>query len=211
MAKSLFGLSDEALWKLFPVILSESRDEWRRLYLQEKISLENVIGKERIARINHYGSTSVPGLLAKPTIDILLELKSTTDLTHIVSRVASIEFVCVKFIANPDPNIVLLKGYTPSGFKGQTFHVHLRRLHDWDELYFRDYLMAHPETAAEYGKLKMQLKQEHEFNRDAYRDAKTAFVKEITQIARQEFGGHHRLDNCKAPKFLEPRLSGDSF
>ncbi len=64
----------------------------------------------------------------------------------------------------------------------------IRYLGDWDELYFRDYLIAHPEVAAEYGKLKMSLEKEYKHNRDSYTEAKTKFIQKWTAEARKEFG-----------------------
>jgi GrpB-like predicted nucleotidyltransferase (UPF0157 family) len=69
---------------------------------------------------------------------------------------------------NPPPHMMFMKGYTPEGFKGQAFHVHVRYGGDWNELYFRDYLEEHPDVAAKYEALKMQLKGKYEFDRDAY-------------------------------------------
>ena len=72
---ALSAMSLEELWRLFPVILSESRPEWAEIYRREKEMLESVVPLSRISRLSHFGSTSVPGLAAKPTIDILLEVR----------------------------------------------------------------------------------------------------------------------------------------
>ena len=72
--------------------------------------------------------------------------------------------------------------------KKQTYskelYIHVRYLDDWDELYFRNYLIAHPETAAEYAVLKTKLHKDFEHNRDGYTNAKTAFIREVTEKAR---------------------------
>jgi len=67
---------------------------------------------------------------------------------------------------------IFVKGYTPQGFKGQVFHVHVNYSSDWDELYFRDYLLKHPEIAARYGNLKLEYKKKYEHDRDGYTNAK---------------------------------------
>ena len=64
----------ERLGKLFPIILADHNPEYNEYYEQEKAFLQSVFG-DIIIRINHIGSTAVPNLLAKPTIDILLEIK----------------------------------------------------------------------------------------------------------------------------------------
>ena len=78
----------------------------------------------------------------------------------------------------------LNKGYTPEGFAERVFHVHLRIAGDNDELYFRDYLNAHPDVAREYESLKLSLWREFEHDRDGYTQAKTAFVRKYTDLAK---------------------------
>lgn len=82
----------------------------------------------------------------------------------------------------------LNKGYLPTGFAEKVYHLHVRPLGDWDELYFRDYLRKYPEVAREYEALKLSLKEKYEHDRDAYTNAKTEFVQRYSQKARAEFG-----------------------
>jgi hypothetical protein len=56
MSKELSEMTNEELWQLFPIILSEHKPIWRVKYLEEKALLENAVGKENIVRMNHYGS-----------------------------------------------------------------------------------------------------------------------------------------------------------
>ena len=67
---------------------------------------------------------------------------------------------------------------------GEAFHIHVRYAGDWDELYFRDYLRQHPEIASQYAELKKDLAKEYKNDREGYTDAKTDFVKRITEIAK---------------------------
>jgi GrpB-like predicted nucleotidyltransferase (UPF0157 family) len=87
---------------------------------------------------------------------------------------------------------MFLKGYLPDGFAEKVYHIHVRYLRDsanhtmiWDELYFRDYLIGHPETAAEYAALKARLHKDFEHNRDGYTNAKTAFIRAVTEKAKK--------------------------
>ena len=80
-----------------------------------------------------------------------------------------------------------LNGYTPNGFIGQAIHIHVRYSGDWDELYFRDYLISHPDVAVKYGQLKLKLKAGYPNDRDGYTDAKGHFIKAHTDDARKEF------------------------
>ena len=68
---------------------------------------------------------------------------------------------------------------------------HLRLVGDNDELYFRDYLNDHPQTAKEYEALKLRLWKEFEHDRDAYTEAKTDFIKVVTAKGRQEYAGRY--------------------
>lgn len=64
--------------------------------------------------------------------------------------------------------MMFMKGYTPNGFKGQSFHIHVCYKGDWDELYFRDYLLRHSDIAKEYGSLKYKLMKKYKNDREAY-------------------------------------------
>ena len=186
MGKALSDMTNEELWQLFPIILVEHDPLWRERYLAEKRVIKTGIGKENILRINHMGSTSVPELIAKPTIDILLELRDGTDTTGVIQAMAGAGYIFSPQPNNPAPHMMFMKGYTPEGFKGQVFHVHVRWGGDWDELYFRDYLIAHSEAREEYGRLKLDLLKRYEHDRDGYTAAKTDFVRRITRLAREE-------------------------
>jgi len=184
MNKPLNKMTNEELWELFPIILSEHNSIWLKRYLKEKTVLEQAVGIQNIVRINHVGSTVIPNLIAKPTIDILLEIKDDTDIERLISNVQLAGYIYSKQPNNPAPHMMFMKGYTPQGFRGQAFHVHVRYNGDWDEVYFRDYLLTHPEIAEEYGQLKLGLMEKYEHDRDAYTDAKTNFIQTITKLAR---------------------------
>jgi GrpB-like predicted nucleotidyltransferase (UPF0157 family) len=191
MSKNLDEMTNEELLELFPVILSEHKPEWKENYLKEKTVLEKAIGIQNIVRMNHYGSTAIPGLIAKPTIDILLEIKDDTDTQRLITNMQSCGYLFDPQPKNPAPHMMFMKGYTPQGFKGQVFHVHVRFSGDWDELYFRDYLLTHPDTANEYGKLKSELHKKYEHDRNSYTYAKTDFIKRITIMARDEISNKY--------------------
>ncbi|MFZ5986250.1 MAG: GrpB family protein [Bacillota bacterium] len=193
MTKDLSERTKEELWKLFPIIISKHNPVWKENYLSEKAVIEKVIGIDNITRINHYGSTIVPNLLAKPTIDILVEIKDPADTEKIIVDMKAAGYIYSPQPDNPAPHMMFMKGYTNEGFKGQAYHVHVRYSGDWDELYFRDYLLAHPDVAEEYGKLKLELKQKFEYNRDGYTYAKTDFIKKITKLARVEMKNKYDL------------------
>ena len=179
-------MTNEELWQLFPIILCEHKPQWNDNYFREKAVIEEAIGISNIVRTNHCGSTAVPGLLAKPTIDILLEIKDNANIQNLISSMQLCGYIYNPQPKLPAPHMMFMKGYTPQGFKGQVFHVHVRFKGDWDELYFRDYLVLHPEIAAEYGQLKSELQKKYEHDRDAYTYAKTDFITRVVRLARAE-------------------------
>ncbi|SHI96081.1 GrpB domain, predicted nucleotidyltransferase, UPF0157 family [Clostridium amylolyticum] len=195
MSKRLSEMSLEELWQLFPIILKKHNPMWREWYLQEKNLIMTIIGNNHIKRINHIGSTSVNGLISKPTIDILLEITEDCNLKFLVSVLEKSGYIFEKQPQNPAPHMMFMKGYTEKGFEEKVFHLHVRYLGDWNELYFRDYIQWHKDVAEEYGKLKMGLKDKYEHNRDGYTEAKTEFIKKYTNIARSEFKNRYKLED----------------
>ena len=145
------------------------------------------LAKRILLRISHIGSTAVAGLIAKPTIDILLEIKSSCDTQALKEAIKQSGYRFSAQPDNPSPHMMFLKGYTPQGFLGQAFHVHVRYGGDWPELYFRDYLTDHPDVAKRYGELKTGLIKRYRHDRDGYTDAKTAFIKEYSALAKRAY------------------------
>lgn len=172
--------------RLFPVIIAEPDPHWPEIFEEERMQIEAALGAGNIVRIEHIGSTAVPGLLAKPTIDILLEIPEGTANEKLIERLESTGYIYISSPGLPAPHMVFVKGYTIRGFEGQAYHLHIRYPGDWDELYFRDYLLRHPETVREYEALKQQLARDFPSDRDAYTDGKEAFIKEVTKKAREE-------------------------
>ena len=83
------------------------------------------------------------------------------------------------------------KGYAENGFAEKVFHLHVRYAGDNDELYFRDYLLEHPDVAEEYEKMKLKLWKKYEHDRDGYTNAKRKFVKKYTDEARVLYGNRY--------------------
>lgn len=188
--KKLEEMTLEELWELFPIILKEHRSEYKRWYEEEKQQLTELFADFPIQRINHIGSTSVEGLIAKPIVDILLELPDMYDVEEASARLQNADWILM--IEDKEKQTLdLNKGYTPAGFAEKVYHLHVRTIGDWDELYFRDYLRKYPEVARQYEELKLALKEKYEHNRDAYTDEKADFVQKYSQKAREEFGSRY--------------------
>ena len=191
--KDLDSLSTEELGKLFPVIIAEPNLEWKELFEIEKIEIYRILGKEVAIRIEHFGSTAIPNIRAKPTIDILVEIPEGKKIKDgIIQRMKSEGYHYILRNDCPPPYIMFVKGYTEEGIKGQSYHIHMaEEEHDglWDRLYFRDYLIKNKEIALEYEKLKHELAEVFKYDREAYTEGKTEFVLRITEKAKQKFQG----------------------
>ncbi|AIZ57208.1 dephospho-CoA kinase/protein folding accessory domain-containing protein [Candidatus Methanoplasma termitum] len=173
--------------RIYPIILSEYDPKWSQWYAEERTRLISLIGGENIIRITHIGSTSVPGMTAKPTVDILLEVAESVDIEDLIAALPVHEYICLRQQTIPTVDrVIFLKGYANTGFSERVFHIHVRNPGDWDELYFRDYLAARPDIASEYAALKRRLLNAYEHDRDGYTTAKGEFVKEHTNRAREE-------------------------
>jgi GrpB-like predicted nucleotidyltransferase (UPF0157 family) len=185
MAKNLNKLTTDELGQLFPITIVDYNPDWPRLASIEKKNIIKTIGKKFISRIEHIGSTALPGLCAKPTIDFLLEILDITNCDLLIKHLQKINYHFIPKPENPPPHMMFAKGYSESGITGQTFHIHVRYPGDWDEIVFRDYLLKNHKVTAEYARLKRKLAAEFKNDREKYTDSKSNFIKNITLIARK--------------------------
>lgn len=182
MQNRLQDMTLEELWKLFPIVLTPYNPKWIGWAEEEMERLSRLL-KDYSPLINHIGSTAIPGIQAKPIVDILVETATNVDWRLIKGIIETSGYICM---SESDDRISFNKGYTPSGYAHKVFHVHLRRIGDNNEILFRDYLIAHPETAKEYECLKLSLFPKYKYDRDSYTDAKTDFVSRIIELARKK-------------------------
>jgi GrpB-like predicted nucleotidyltransferase (UPF0157 family) len=186
MTKDLYQLTTDELGQLFPIFIVDYNPDWPRLASIESRKIIETIGKEFVFRIEHIGSTAVPGLCAKPTIDFLLEIMEITNCDLQIKQLQKIGYQFIQKPENPPPHMMFVKGYSDSGITGQTFHIHVRYPGDWDEIVFRDYLIKNQSVTADYAKLKRKLADEFKNDREKYTDSKTTFVKNTTLIAKNK-------------------------
>lgn len=182
MAKALEDMSLEELWQLFPIFLEEHNKDWAAWYKEESRRIQSFLPANQLLKMNHIGSTSVDGIWAKPIIDILLEIPRSEDMGSIKRKLLEYGYL---LMSESEGRMTFNKGYTLQGFAERVFHLHLRYYGDNDELYFRNYLKAHPDVAKDYEKLKLTLWKKYEYNRDAYTEAKTDFIRRYTQKAKK--------------------------
>ena len=195
--KPLSEMSLQELWKLFPVILKDYDPAYKDWYAEEKASLENAIGTRQIKRLNHIGSSSVEGLIGKPTVDILLEIDKDDEIAQLTNLLNDAGWLLMSSEFETDMKLSFNKGYTPNGFADKVFHLHVRYFGDWNELYFRDYLAENKIIADEYGVLKKRLQKEFEHDRDGYTNAKSDFIIRYSKIAKRLYSNRYSDVRCK--------------
>lgn len=163
--------------------LSEPDPRWPALFAAEAGSIRAALDADPLPRIEHVGSTAVPGLAAKPIIDMLLIPEPEADWSRFVDPLESLGYVY--WAENPRTDrMFFVKGMPPHG-PARTHHVHVRRSSDAaDALLFRDHLIGHADVAARYEALKRELAERHPTDREAYTSGKGAFVETVLKSAR---------------------------
>jgi GrpB-like predicted nucleotidyltransferase (UPF0157 family) len=158
---------------------------WPELFEEEKEHLREILPADLIRRIEHFGSTAVPGLAAKPVIDMLVEVLSLDEVREIA--VSLLEAQGYDFFWRPthgDDGPPFYAWFIKRNSKGiRTHHIHMveKDFEHWDGLLFRDYLICHPETALEYQILKMRLASRYPNDRVAYTDGKSEFIASVME------------------------------
>ncbi len=160
---------------------------WPVLFDEECERLRGVFGPT--VTIEHMGSTSVPGLAAKPIIDVLIGVQSLAEAkSTCIEPLRALRYTYIPEYETWLPAELFFRKGIPGPW---THHVHVMEPSNprWqDHLLFRDYLRAHPETASAYGSLKKSLALAFGDDIAGFRNAKHAFVTTVTAKARLEFG-----------------------
>jgi len=170
------------------VIVQDYDPKWTKVFEDLKTVFKKHLGNS-VLDIQHVGSTAVPGLAAKPVIDLDFIVENENKLQEVIHKMKQLDYEYVgdygikgrevfKRNSEQSPNDgsgrVWMKHHAYACIQGAvSLQNHLK---------FRDFLRSHPELAAEYGALKKQLAKEHPFDIDAYVEKKTPF---ITSILKQ--------------------------
>ena len=161
---------------------------WPEMFEQERLHLLSCLPAELVKRIEHFGSTAVPGLWAKPVVDMLVEVTSLDETKQRIVPILEVQgyeyFWRPSFGDDTPPFYAWFIKRDNHG--NRTHHIHMVEadFELWDRLLFRDYLIEFTEVAGEYGDLKKRLSGEHENDRVAYMDAKTDFIRRVTEHAK---------------------------
>ncbi|MGZ4974981.1 MAG: GrpB family protein [Limisphaerales bacterium] len=164
---------------------------WPEMFERERLHLQSCLPVDLIKRIEHFGSTAVPGLSAKPIIDILVEVTSLEETKRRI--VPLLEAQGYDYFWRPSHG-----NSTPPFYAwfikrdengNRTHHIHMveSQFEHWDRLLFRDYLIEHPDIAYEYDDLKKKLANAYSTDRVSYTQAKSGFISMVTEKAKQYY------------------------
>ena len=155
--------------------------EWPRYFELEAHSIARIL-EDVVVRLHHIGSTAIPGIHAKPIIDILMEV---VDLQLLDGRTPAMEALGYQAMGEFGiPRRRYFRKNDASGTRTHQIHAfEVRSLEVERHLAFRDYMIGHPVSARAYGELKQQLARQHPDDIEAYMDGKDAFVKEHQALA----------------------------
>ncbi|NQX71688.1 GrpB family protein [Paenibacillus alba] len=172
-----------------PVVIEEYNEEWSFKYQQEERGIKEILGVIAIA-IEHIGSTSVPGLGAKPIIDFMVGINDLKEVEKFIEPLSKIGYEHVYHKEFPNRRF-FRKGQWRAG----THHLHIYNYgsEEWkNNILFRDYLRTHPDVLKQYNQLKKELAEKYRNDRVAYTNAKHPFIIDVIQNAR--LSGKNKLD-----------------
>jgi len=155
---------------------------WPVRFAEEAATIQGVLTGEFSYSLEHVGSTAIPGLVAKPIIDIILIVPARERWPSLIEPLQRLGYVY--WAENPEKSkMFFVKGMPPFG-AGRTHHVHVHIPADARaKICFRDYLIGHPEEAVRYAALKRELAARFPTDRDAYTQGKAEFVREVLRKA----------------------------
>jgi GrpB-like predicted nucleotidyltransferase (UPF0157 family) len=162
---------------------------WPMRFNEEMTVLRRALAPWLAGAIEHIGSTAIPGLAAKPVIDIMAGVQTLEQSRQAIAAATKLGYCYAPYrvefehwFCKPSPAL-------------RTHHLHLIPVGtpQWlRPIAFRDYLRAHADVAAEYEALKRRLAQQHHLDREAYTQAKLPFINRITDMALETGDGSGR-------------------
>jgi len=160
------------------VRLTAYTEDWARMFREEAGFLAAIYGGVFV-RYEHFGSTSVPGMMAKPVIDMMAIVTDLSEVEPYDETMRALGYDVAGEWGIPGRRLLR------KGGDERTHHIHFYasdspQIHR--HLVFRDYLLRHPEEAARYSRFKEELSRRYEMT-DTYSPAKKAFVSEMEQLA----------------------------
>jgi GrpB-like predicted nucleotidyltransferase (UPF0157 family) len=163
---------------VIPIVVLPYDPAWLPQYEEARQAILKAIGSF-VVRIEHIGSTAVPGLAAKPVIDIMVGVHSLEDAPSFLPPLYPLGYTYIPEHEDLFPERRYLHRIVDGA---HTHHLHIVEPQSEFfrvQLLFRDYMRAHPEEAQRYADLKQHLAQQYRFDREAYTDGKSQYIKQI--------------------------------
>ena len=185
MKKSLEQRIEEAIRE--EISIAPYDPGWPQIYASEAAFLKRILPKSIVLKIEHFGSTAVPGLAAKSIIDMLVEVTSLADTQKQI--VPILEAAGYDYFWRTDVSPAYPWFIKRDSQGKRTHHIHMVEADSklWERLYFRDYLREFSEEARNYAELKQALAAKFPQDRIAYTEAKTEYVAAITERAKRYY------------------------
>jgi len=183
--------------------------DWPNMFMQEKNHLLACLPEDLVKRIEHFGSTAIPGISAKPIIDMLVEVSSLQETKRSIVPILTAqgyEYFWRPTHGNDGPPFYAW--FIKRDAHGRrTHHIHMveKNFEHWERLLFRDYLIDRPRIKQEYQLLKIRLAEQFPHDRVAYTEAKTEFIRKTTQSAKDFY---HTLRSLAIRKAAESDIAG---
>lgn len=171
--------------------MSDYNPIWEKMFKEEKEHLQKHLPQYIIIRIEHFGSTAIPNMPAKPIIDILVEVVSLEETKLLVVPILESQgyeyFWGPSFDEDKPPYYCWFIKRDKNGKR--THHIHMVEKNSelWDRLYFRDYIIENPNIAKDYAELKLRESKKYNKDRISYTKAKSEFISKITVEAKNYF------------------------
>ncbi|MEB7463563.1 GrpB family protein [Staphylococcus succinus] len=162
------------------IVVTEYNKDWPKQFDKEVEKIRDIL-KYEIVKIHHIGSTAVPGLKAKPIIDMMPIVRDIESIDKYNKEMIEIGYESLGELG------IQGRRYFRKGGEERTHQIHIFQGDNITEierhLAVRDYLKSHKETADEYGELKAQLALQFPKDIEGYSDGKDEFVQNLEQIA----------------------------
>ena len=160
------------------VRLREYTDEWSNYFESEKGRIIKVIG-DKVLVVDHIGSTAIPGMLAKPIIDVLIGMETVDYVSSCIKSLEGIGYTYKGEYGLPGRHFFL---------RGDPikYHLHIMKRDSdlWrNNIIFRDFLRNNQDAAQRYSEIKRELAERFKYDRDSYTSSKAPFIESILEIA----------------------------
>ncbi|MFC9444892.1 GrpB family protein [Bacillus cereus] len=163
------------------IVVVPHENHWSEKFQMEAERLKTAMPET--VKIHHIGSTSVPGLAAKPIIDMIMEVESIERVDRWNER-----FIELGYIVKGENGISGRRFFIHGTEEKRSYHLHVFEKGNPEivrHLAFRDYMMAHCEEAEAYATLKKELAEKYTFDGTLYTEGKNEFVRSVDEKAKE--------------------------